>query len=478
MAAAAGVAAGGIGGALVSATKANGDGTKEAHLDDHASETTEKHASAAAVTNADAASAKELEDRLSSLQEEMRAVRDSESSIRAELELTKQKYKESLSEINDLNTQLTELKLNGGTSSHLEPDSFQLDKDAGEDEQLEVLDSQGDENRPPGTPSRSGNHQRGGLASRRGSLLIDTTNRQTPSPTSNRLTRRSSGSFLGYNKSDGTRTAAISPLAHGRTRSISQSSSLDYASALPSQLSQTRGPRPLSLTGSVPPSPTLKAFEVDSPANYERKVASLEKETMRLQEALKERDEELRALETTLRSKGQSHSGSSSVDEGGQTLLVPSRGVVESGALTPATEKDLEAIRRVMADNASNASTTDANGTQMLDDLMRSMARKETQHRETVESMAAELAAVKKQNETLEALSRDQLANMSLEIEELRAQLAAKSNKVDGPKASSSGRSLADELNDANLVEHPEAGSAAQAELDRVKKSTLPRLEL
>ena len=69
----------------------------------------------------------------------MRAVRDSESSIRTDLELTKQKYKESLAEINDLNSQLTELKLNGGVPSSTEPDPFQLDKDAGEDEQLEKM---------------------------------------------------------------------------------------------------------------------------------------------------------------------------------------------------------------------------------------------------------------------------------------------------------------------------------------------------
>lgn len=492
VAAAAGVAAGGVRGALLgAAVRSNGDNSSQNVAERAATDESNPAATAAEAE----ASTKELEERLTNLQEEMRAVRDSESSIRAELELTKQKYKESLSEINDLNSQLTEIKLNGGVSAHLEPDSFKLDKDDGDndDEQLEVLDSQGDENRPPGTPQRAGNHQRNLTnRGRPGSLLIDTTNRQTPSPSSNRLTRRSSGSFLGYNKSDGTRSAGISPLAHGRTRSISQSSSLDFASALPSQLTQTgRGPRPLSLTGSVPPSPTLKAFEPDSAANYERKVASLEKETMRLQEALKERDEELRALETTLRSRRQSmvagasplkaeHGGSSTdtvtAREGelDQTLLVPAIGAgangVESGALTPATEKDLEAIRRLMAENAAGGASTDSNGTQMLDDLMRSMARKETQHRETVESMSAELTSLRKQNETLETLSRDQMANMSQEIEELRAQLAAaKTTGSDMTRSGSSGRSLADELNAASVAEQEDASAAAQAQLEQLK---------
>ncbi|CBQ73559.1 related to KIP1-kinesin-related protein [Sporisorium reilianum SRZ2] len=490
VAAAAGVAAGGVGGALLGAAAKSHDDD-----DDDAA------AKALPSNGVDASAVEELEERLTSLQEEMRAVRDSESSIRAELELTRQKYKELLAEINDLNSQLTEIKLNGGVPSHLEPDSFKLDKDAGgDDEQLEVLDSQGDENQPPQTPGRGSNLQQRSLSSRRpGSLLIDTTNRQTPSP-SNRLSRRSSGSFLGYNKSDGTRSSAISPLAHGRTRSISQSSSLDFASALPSQLSQTRGPRPLSLTGSVPPSPTLKAFEHDSPANYERKVASLEKETMRLQEALKDRDEEIQALETSLRSRRQSTVASLATsptkaelgvsgDEVEQTLLAPAHAGVngaDTGALTPATAKDLEAIRQVMAQGAAGSSSTDSNSTQMLDDLMRSMARKETQHRETVESMSAELSALRKQNETLETLSRDQVANMSLEIEELRAQLAAKSTQIvpqeaDLAKARSpSGRSLADELDAAAAAEQDAAADAAQAEVQRLKQehaAAIDRLE-
>ncbi len=149
-----------------------------------------------------------------------------------------------------------------------------------------------------------------------------------------------------------------------------------------------------------------------------------------------------------------------------QTLVVASHAAVnglEPGALTPATEKELEAIRQVMANSAATASGADAGGTQMLNDLMRSMARKETQHRETVEAMSAELASLRKQNETLEALSKDQVANMAREIEDLRAQLADRSV----PKASTSSRSLADELEEASAAE---LDSGAAGEIERLKQ--------
>ena len=61
--------------------------------------------------------------------------------------------------------------------------------------------------------------------------------------------------------------------------------------------------------------------------------ASLEKETMRLQEALKDRDDEIRALETSLRGKRQSAEGTVAADaeradEEGQTLLAPAHATV------------------------------------------------------------------------------------------------------------------------------------------------------
>ena len=255
----------------------------------------------------------------------------------------------------------------------------------------------------------------------------------------------------------------------------------------------------------MPPSPKLKAFEPDTPANYERKVASLEKETMRLQEALRDRDEEIQALEASLRGFKQSgissldvsHSkgalgasvdsnATSLADQIEQSLTVPARASAsdrDSGALTPSTEKDLEAIRQAMAHGATGDSNTDANGTQMLDDLMRSMARKETQHREVVEQMSSELSALRKQNETLETLSRDQVVNMSLEIEELRAQLAAKSVQTlsrDSDLAktrSSSGRSLADELHAASVAEQDSTDSAARTEAERLKEEHAAAME-
>ncbi|CDW99867.1 hypothetical protein [Sporisorium scitamineum] len=231
--------------------------------DEHTTEKAVSDAPALLPPNRVDASVKLLEERLTSLQEEMRAVRDSESSIRAELELTRQKYKESLAEINDLNTQLTEVKLNG---------------DAGDDEQLEVLNSQGDENRPPQTPGRGGNLQQQSLSSRRVLAACSST-----PPIDRRLARRTD--FL-----------AIRP------RKTSKRFDRSWSKALPAALAPTR------------------------------------------------------------------------------------------------------------------------TRTQMLNDLMRSMARKETQHRETVESMSARaVSAAKAKTRRSRPLSRDLVASMSLEIEELRA---------------------------------------------------------
>ncbi|CDR88166.1 related to KIP1-kinesin-related protein [Sporisorium scitamineum] len=345
--------------------------------DEHTTEKAVSDAPALLPPNRVDASVKLLEERLTSLQEEMRAVRDSESSIRAELELTRQKYKESLAEINDLNTQLTEVKLNGGVSSHPpNPTRSNLTK---------TLATTSSSRCSIRRETRIGHHRLQDAAA--------TSSSKTPSP-SNRLSRHSSGSFLGYNKSDGTGSMALSLLAHGRTRSNSQSSSLDFASALPSQLFH------------------------DSPANYERKAASLEKETMRLQEALQDRDEEIQALETSLAS---------------WSKALPA-------ALAPTRTR-----------------------TQMLNDLMRSMARKETQHRETVESMSARaVSAAKAKTRRSRPLSRDLVASMSLEIEELRL----------GKTTTSTRAAAALPTNSTPLrqLKKIQAADAARAEVQRLKQ--------
>ncbi|KAN0065233.1 hypothetical protein ACQY0O_001730 [Thecaphora frezii] len=378
-----------------------------------------------------------IKQQVEQLRDELHALRETEAQLRSDYEACNVKYREALREVETLNSQVTEAKLEGrfppATSA-----SFRLD--GGGDEELEVLAPSDDSHAVNRSPMRNTTASRRSSIRRPESLLLDTSNRQSPS--NNRLLRRSSGSFIGYNKADGTRTPGASPSS--RPRSMSQSLSQELLAGFSPSQPPSRGPRPLSLTGSVPPSPTLKAFEPDSAANYERKVASLEKEAMRLQEALKDRDEEIHSLETTLRelrsSAGPSASasladgsdaGGCSVDDEVLRLSVDrslSRDDVSNSTslLTPATEKDFDAIRRLLAE----ARVTDENGGEpsgeslvRLDDLMRSMARKETTHREAIESRDAEIGSLRKENETLQALSRDQLVNMSNEIESLRAQL-------------------------------------------------------
>ena len=403
----------------------------------------------------DAAQHQALRQQLEALQAEMQAVRDAEAELRSKFEDTNVKYRDSLREIGDLNQQLTEAKLTGTVTS---PSSFHQD---GGEEELEVLAPPSSENDAPQTPLRTVNTPSRRSSMRRPeSLLIDTTNRQSPGD--KRLLRRSSGSFLGYNKADGIRTPGVSP--HARQRSLSQSLSQELLAGLSPSQSQGRGPRPLSLTGSVPPSPTLRAFEPDTPANLERKVASLEKETMRLQEALRERDEEIQALETSVRQYKSSPGSTTAPTEPSEAgshksasldspfLQFPSKVDADRLAtpdatnshddvpLTPASKAEFETIKQLLVE----ARITDENGNEpgadtiaRFDQLMRSMARKETQHRENMEVVNKELVSVRKQHETLQTLSRDQLANMTNEIESLRAQLveakSATPEREDGP---------------------------------------------
>lgn len=167
---------------------------------------------------------------------------------------------------------------------------------------------------------------------------------------------------------------------------------------------------------------------------------------MRLQEVLKEREAEIMALESSLKSTQDDSSVTSSPaistpgDASPSTPSAKLNGHAPEGHLSPKTLGHFDHIRRSMELNGHdvglNDSESDRNDSvnseadeslERLNELMlyvfsydstfastkpdfcSSMAQKESQHRELVEGLNSELLQVRRQHDELTALSRDQV---------------------------------------------------------------------
>lgn len=364
------------------------------------------HQSAVSAPMGNAAAEEEisfLQTQVEMLSEELKSRQETSTKLQGEMENVNIKYKEALAEIQELGNQLSDAR----TLAPNTPDDREY-LTPGESPSL----------------SRRGSYNFGvagstGVGRSRGrpeSLLLDNSSARRMS-----LSRRSSNSFLGYNPKEGTpREGTTTPTmatqasqqakADGsptlfRTRSLSQSLGPG---------SSTGGKRMLSLSGSAdfaklgfaPQQETNGlASPGQSPVNYERKIASLEAETLRLQDALKERDEEIVALERETRKLP---------NTGGQTILnpvaFPSKDQVSGGGLRDEHSSD-------------------------VDELMRAMARKETDSRQQVEELTAEIQLHKKEKEASQSLFENQMANMVNEIETLRNREVDLATELDQLKA-------------------------------------------
>ncbi|KZT26623.1 kinesin-domain-containing protein [Neolentinus lepideus HHB14362 ss-1] len=225
------------------------------------------------------------------------------------------------------------------------------------------------------------------------------------------------------------RNAASSESLHSRSLSQSPSQSQSLSQELFLVQSRKASISSQGSSGSVSHSPShshtlsrpnlsisLPSNGLVSPNTGERSVQSLEKEIMRLQEVLKEREAEIAHLEGSLQVKDEKNSSNESNGP-------PEEQTIANPDLSPKTMHNFNVIRQsfqngvnghVRADSMS-ASDTDES-LERLNELMRSMAQKESQHRETVESINSELAQVRRQCDELTALSRDQALNMSTEL--------------------------------------------------------------
>ncbi|KII89077.1 hypothetical protein PLICRDRAFT_124285 [Plicaturopsis crispa FD-325 SS-3] len=270
------------------------------------------------------------------------------------------------------------------------------------------------------------------------------------------------------------RQAASSESLHSRSLSQSQSLSQELSSARSRNASTSSHTSNSSMSHSPSHKPdlsiTLPGITV-SPS--ERSVTSLETEIMRLQEVLKEREAEITALEGAVKAKD---SELDSAHANGHA--------VNGGTLSPKTKNRFEVIRRSMEihavpehgeahSNGSNSPDTDESLAR-LNELMLSMAQKESAHREIVDSLNDQLAQIRRQHDDLTTLSRDQALNMSTELETLRGRHADDLDKLD--KVQQNERELLEilqktESDHAKAIEelrreHEEALHAKGAEVD------------
>lgn len=105
----------------------------------------------------------------------------------------------------------------------------------------------------------------------------------------------------------------------------------------------------------------------------------------------------------------------------------------ENGTATTTTKEGVDSSRSSVTSDevrslAKETGTVGGGGgteSERLNDLMRSMAKKESQHREVVERLSVELATLQKTYQEAVQVSKDQVSNTSNEMERLQLQLAS-----------------------------------------------------
>ncbi|GAA5822763.1 hypothetical protein JCM11251_004368 [Rhodosporidiobolus azoricus] len=400
----------------------------------------------------------------------------------AQLDTAKGKYQDSLREIADLSAQVQESKLlrsqqsmsdmSDGTSpaSATFPNghSGQRSEEAEDDDEVEELAS---------VSSRTG-------GSRSNSPNLSRTTPRTPharrsmplSPQHSRL------SFLGPRGAG----AASPSQQHLRSASLSQ----EFSLAAFSHLSSPPSPRPVS------PSPNSRErpaslYGVSAPLSMppatspgERSYEQVKEEVLKLQTALTERETEISELESTIQqlrtptipSTTPLDSPVVSVQVQRSATPPPQAADHDRLNLSPRTLATFQSIKAglngtglglvdafppdtAVASSPTSPSDDTASHGARLDDLMRSMAQKETTHREAIEDLEEQLATLQRQHDELTVLSRDQVTNMSTEIEQLRVALAERPEK-----------GVMDEKLEALEAELAKKGQEIEAERERAER--------
>lgn len=227
----------------------------------------------------------------------------------------------------------------------------------------------------------------------------------SPSPRARRslqLSPQPRLSFLG-------RGAPVSPsTSHGRSASLSQ----EQPSAFGVQTSSTPGAPGMSLAGR-----TSREF---SPGTKERSYEQLRTEVMKLQAALIEREEEIAILESRSRLRAASVTSlrSLSLPEGTtdvNEMASPRRqDSFTNGYLLDGADASPE-----MLSDSLILLPEDPEEATRLDDLMRSMAKMESSHRETIEELQGSILGLQRDHADLTRALRDQIVSLSAESSRL-----------------------------------------------------------
>lgn len=263
--------------------------------------------------------------------------------------------------------------------------------------------------------------------------LTDSSERSVDSGTHRR--RMTGGRMKESNENSINSTGRRHFFHHAASTESLHSRSLSQSVSLSQELSSARS-RKASFsshgTSSPAQSPHRPNLSISLPAlsvsPNERSAASLEKEIMRLQDVLKEREQEIAHLEISLKEKEAltlSISNSQANSQAATSLHTADDVDSPSAFLSPRTINQFDDIKTILQNGSDGADVTaNSESDESLDrlnELMRAMAQKESQHRETIETLNEELGQLRRQHDELTVLSNNQTINMSNELGSLQS---------------------------------------------------------
>ncbi|KAG8907187.1 hypothetical protein FRB99_005159 [Tulasnella sp. 403] len=350
------------------------------------------------------------------VREQLISLRETHSKTLEDLSTVTSKYRDSLREISDLAGQISEIKIQLSQQPPLPTPSPLAQSHSGD---LSDADSATTMSRTPRTPLTGSPGPMNGAHRRRRTVGRGDT---LPPLAISSPTNQAKKLFF--------RHASSAESLHNRSQS----------QTLSQELSMARMPRDPWTVGESLLSPTLPKspmrMSLQLPGEKKRSVESLEKEIMRLQEVLKEREEEISVLEKSLDTFERSRSSRANTPSRKASPDVlkeedePAEGA-EDQATPIAVEKEKRESSSTGRGNIDPTFDSDVgvppegdDSLTRLNELMRSMAQKESQHKEAVEQMNQQLQTIRRQHDDLLVSSKELNQRMATEMDAMRNELS------------------------------------------------------